>query len=172
MQIESQRIILRPWKETDVDELATLANNRKIADNLRDGFPFPYELENARDFVQMAINAKRDLLFAVETEGRLAGGCGIMFKTDVYRKNVEIGYWLGEPFWGKGYATEMICGLRDYIFSKLDIVRIYAEPYADNIGSRRALEKAGFNCEAVFKNNVFKNNVLKDSCIYSILQEK
>jgi RimJ/RimL family protein N-acetyltransferase len=90
-------------------------------------------------------------------DNHLAGSIGIISKTDIYRKNAEIGYFLGEEFWGKGIATRAIRAATSYAFSTFDIVRIYAEPFCDNPGSRRALEKAGFIHEATFKKNVIKN---------------
>jgi len=92
-------------------------------------------------------------------------------KEDIYRKNIEIGYFLTEELWGKGIITNAIKAITDYAFSKFDIIRVYAEPFADNPGSRRALEKAGFRCEALFRRNVIKNGMIKDSCIYSVLKE-
>lgn len=84
---------------------------------------------------------------------------------------MEIGYWLAEPFWGKGIITEVIRKFASHLWLSYDIRRIYAEPFANNAGSRRALEKAGFRCEAVFRQNVIKNGEYLDSCIYSVLKE-
>ena len=78
---------------------------------------------------------------------------------------------MSEEFWGKGIAARSIKAATTYAFRDFDIVRIYAEPFSDNTGSRRALEKAGFRLEATLKNNVIKNGIIKDSCIYSILRE-
>ena len=93
-------------------------------------------------------------------------------RSDIYRKNFEIGYFLSESYWGKGIATKAIKAATSYAFRDFDIVRIYAEPFSDNTGSRRALEKAGFRLEATLKNNVIKNGIIKDSCIYSVLREE
>jgi ribosomal-protein-alanine N-acetyltransferase len=84
---------------------------------------------------------------------------------------MEIGYFLDEAYWGKGIVTKAVKAATAFAFSKFDIVRVYAEAFADNPGSRKVLEKAGFKCEAVLKNYIVKNGVIKDSCIYSVLKE-
>ena len=109
--------------------------------------------------------------FAIEVDKQLVGSIGIVTKTDIYRKNFEIGYFLAEEHWGKGIATRAIKAATSYAFKNFDIVRVYAEPFSDNTGSRKALEKAGFILEATLKNNVIKNGIIKDSCIYSVLKE-
>jgi ribosomal-protein-alanine N-acetyltransferase len=172
MEIIFEGVILRPWSIKDAETLAAIANNKIIADNLRDGFPNPYSLSDANTWLNSVIPINEPpRYFAVLYENILTGSIGIVTKEDIYRKNVEIGYFLAEEYWGKNIMTKAVKAVTAYAFSKFDIVRVYAEPYADNPGSRRVLEKAGFRCEAVFKNNVIKNGVIKDSCIYSVLRE-
>jgi [ribosomal protein S5]-alanine N-acetyltransferase len=101
----------------------------------------------------------------------VVGSIGIVSKTDIYRKNVEIGFFISEKFWGKGIATRAIKAAVSYAFREFDIVRVYAEVFSDNIGSRRALEKAGLKLEALLKKSIIKNGIIKDSCIYSVLRE-
>jgi RimJ/RimL family protein N-acetyltransferase len=109
--------------------------------------------------------------FAITVDKALVGSIGLVVKTDIYRKNFEIGYFLAEEHWGKGIATRAIKAATSYAFKDFDIVRVYAEPFSDNPGSRRALEKAGFILEATLRRNVIKNGIIKDSCIYSVLKE-
>ena len=173
MEIHSEDIILRPWSLNDASQLASIANNKNIADNLRDGFPFPYSIDNARSWLNMII-AQNDppRFFAITGVEGIIGSIGLVSKTDIYRKNMEIGYFLGEEFWGRGIATSAIKAVTSYAFSDFDIIRVYAEPFTDNQGSRRALEKAGFKLEATLRSNVIKNGIIKDSCIYSVLKEE
>jgi [ribosomal protein S5]-alanine N-acetyltransferase len=163
---------LRPWNNSDIPSLLRYANNKAIADNLRDGFSNPYTLEDARRFLEMA-NAgdSRMLILAIDSRGEAIGSVGATMKQDVYRKNIEIGYWLAEPFWGRGIMTAVIRKFAFHLWLSYDVRRIYAEPFTNNSASRKALEKAGFTCEAVFKQNVIKNGVYLDSCIYSVLRE-
>ena len=172
MEIIFEGVILRPWSLKDADRLAVIANNRNIADNLRDGFPFPYSLSDAHAWLNSVIPINDPpKFFAISSDNHLVGSIGIVTKEDIYRKNVEIGYFLAEEYWGKGIISKAVKAATAYAFSSFDIIRVYAEPFADNPGSIRVLEKAGFNCDAVFKKNVIKNGIIKDSCIYSVLRE-
>lgn len=173
MEILFEGISLRPWSIADASSLATIADSRKIAENLRDGFPNPYSLQDARNWLGMILPENHPpRFFAIVTDKKVVGSIGIVTKGDIYRKNCEIGYYIGEEYWGKGIATKAIKAATSYAFKTFDIVRVYAEPFADNTGSRRALEKAGYICEATLRKNVVKNGIVKDSCIYGILREE
>jgi RimJ/RimL family protein N-acetyltransferase len=172
MEIFFEGIILRPWELGDAAKLALIADNKKIADNLRDGLPSPYSMKDAFDWLNLILpenNPPR--FFAITIDKQVVGSIGIVSKTDIYRKNFEIGFFISEDWWGKGIATRAIKCATAYAFRDFDIVRVYAEVFADNPGSRRALEKVGFILEATLKKNIFKNGIIKDSCIYSVLKE-
>ena len=136
--------ILRTWHKSDIDSVAKYANNKKIADNLRNAFPWPYTYEDARGYVTSCIEAgeTRQCTRAIDVDGEAVGSIGIFLEEDVYCKNAEIGYWLAEPFWGRGIMSAAIRQLTEDAFEHYDLARIHAEPFAHNQGSRRALEKA------------------------------
>lgn len=162
---------LRNWQPDDAPSIVKYANNKKIADNLRDGFPHPYTLEDAESYIQnLGADSDARICRAIEISGETVGSIGVFLKEDVYRKSAEIGYWLGEPFWGQGIITDAIRLMCGMAFQKFDIVRIYAEPYAYNTGSRRALEKTGFVLEGILKKSVCKNGKIHDSCIYALVK--
>jgi [ribosomal protein S5]-alanine N-acetyltransferase len=172
MEIRFEGIILRPWTISDAADLAEIANNRNIADNLRDLFPFPYSVKDARKWLKMIIPVNiPPKNFAITIDKELVGSIGVVPKDDIYRKNVEIGYFLSEERWGQGITSKAIRAVTSYAFNEFDIVRVYAEPFADNVQSRRVLEKAGFTLEATLRRYVIKNGIIKDSCIYSVLKE-
>ena len=172
MEIFFEGIVLRPWSVRDAPQLALIADNKNIADNLRDGFPYPYSLYDAKNWLNMILPENvPPRFFAITADKCLVGSIGIVSKTDIYRKNFEIGYFLSEEYWGRGIATKAIKAATSYAFKDFDIVRVYAEPFAENTGSRKALEKAGFILEATLKRNVIKNGIIRDSCIYSVLKE-
>lgn len=171
MRIEWEDIILRPWEEKDAERLAQIANNKKIYDNLRDYFPHPYTLGDAKTYIESLSDNEKILIFAIEYEGVLVGNIGAFFQSDVYQKNAEIGYFLAEEFWRKGIMTKAIRAITSYVFENYDIIRIYAEPFFRNSGSRRSLEKSGFQHEATLKQNIVKNGLLEDGCIYALLKE-
>jgi [ribosomal protein S5]-alanine N-acetyltransferase len=173
MEILFEGIVLRPWELSDAAELALIADNKKIADNLRDDLPSPYSIKDAYDWLNLIMRENNPpRFFAVTIDKQVVGNLGIVTKTNIYRKNVEIGFFISEKFWGKGIATKAIRASVSYTFETFDIVRIYAEVFSDNMASRRALEKAGLKLEATIHQNIIKNGIIKDSCIYSVLREE
>ena len=172
MKIESGDIVLKAWEISWAKELSIIANNKRISDNLRDGFPHPYTQDDAINWITGTVLINDPVrFFAIFYKNSLAGSIGLVLKEDIYRKNGEIGYFLDQNLWGRGIISNAIKMITTYGFKTFDLVRIYAEPFEDNTGSRRALEKAGFKYEALFVKNVIKNGVLKNSCIYSVLKE-
>ncbi len=166
--------ILRPWGQpNDAEDVAFFANNPRIARNLRDVFPYPYALSDARTFIQSCVEKEGagQLCRAIAVDGRAVGSVAVFAGSDVYRKSAELGYWLAEPYWGNGIMPEAVRRLCAEAFDVLDVVRIYAEPYVTNSASRRVLEKAGFALEGILKSSVYKNDRLIDSCIYALLRD-
>jgi ribosomal-protein-alanine N-acetyltransferase len=163
---------LKKWELGDAESVAQYANNINIADFLRNGFPLPYTAADAVSYIHgYESDTPERICRAIAVDGLASGSIGVFVREDVYAKSAEIGYWLGEPFWNKGVMTSAIRQMCSLAFERLPIVRIYAEPFAHNPGSCRALEKAGFTLEGVLKNSIFKNNRIYDSCIYALLKE-
>lgn len=159
--------ILRKWQKGDEASLTENANNPKIWTNVRDYFPSPYTLTDAYEWINFVQNEKCH--FAIEVGGKAVGGIGVIFQQDVARSNVEIGYWLGEAYWGKGIASAAVAQMVEYVFSTYpEIHRIFAGVFQYNTASMRVLEKAGFEQEAVLKEAVIKNNQLWDEHIFAI----
>lgn len=165
---------LRPWRRSDAEAAASAANNPSIAANLRNVFPSPYTLADAEWYIGdcIAQGEERQLSRAIMIEGKAAGSIGVFVKDDVYEKSAELGYWLAEPYWGRGVMTEAVGQLCREAFKRFDILRIFAEPFADNLGSRKVLEKAGFTCEGTMRNGVFKNDRVHSYCMYALLREE
>lgn len=164
--------ILRKWQWEDAAAIAAYADNEKIAQNLRDVFPHPYSLADAQAYVDSCVNGDEDrqLCRAIVVDGRAAGSIGLFRGSDVYQKSAELGYWLAEEFWGQGIMTEAVRQLCEEGFGRWDIVRIYAEPFAHNAGSRRVLEKARFSLEGVMRRGVYKRGRVCDFCVYALLR--
>ena len=159
---------LRPWTINDLDSLVKYANNNKIADNMTDQFPHPYSMEDGKKWISIAGVGEPKNFMAIEINGEAVGGIGIHPEADVYRKNAEMGYWLAEPFWGKGVIPGAIKQMVDYAFKNFDIDRIYARPFVTNKASQRVLEKSGFILEAKFEKVVIKHGVSLDQLVYAI----
>lgn len=162
---------LRHWRIEDAKDIAETLNNRKVLDNLRDGIPFPYTVKDAEEFITAMIHADpmETFPFAITVEDKAIGSIGAFRQSNIHFRTAEIGYYLGEPYWGKGYGTCAVTQLCEYIFQHTDIIRLYAEPFADNIGSSRILEKCGFELEGILRKNAVKNGVVVDMKMYSIL---
>ena len=162
--------ILRKWRLSDAADLATVLNNEKILNNLRDGLPFPYTEQDARDYIITMLSSDENSTFAyaITIDGRAVGSIGAFRQGNIHRQTAELGYYLAEEYWGRGIMTEAIRQLCAMIFDTTDILRIYAEPFTYNTGSRRVLEKAGFCYEGTMKNNAVKNGKVLDMALYSL----
>jgi len=165
----SKNYTLRHWKIGDEKTLAENANNYKIWKNLKGIFPHPYTLTDAYEWIKIA--ATFPATFAIEVKGKAIGGIGILLKDDIYRKNAEIGYWIGEDYWGQGIVSSAINEVVDFTFSYYDVFRIYAGVFEYNLASMRVLEKAGFQREAILKKSLFKENELFDEHIFVKFRE-
>ncbi len=156
------RIILRPWQKEDAQQLAAIANNRNIWNNVRDSFPSPYTVMDALQWINKESTTQPLTNFAVVYEGKLAGSMGIILEKDVYSNCVEIGYFIGEIFWGKGIATMAISRLCSYIDKQFEPTRIMARVFEHNKASMKVLEKNGFHLEGVQQKAAVKNNMVLD----------
>ena len=157
---------IRPWKPEDAGALASICNNKNIWLNVRDTFPYPYTVKNAVEWIGFSMNQHPTKNMAVVHNGNIAGSIGVMPKEDVYRKSIEIGYFLGEQYWGQGIATTAVGLLLKYIESQFDIIRIYAEVFGHNRASMRVLEKNGFHLEGIREKAVIKNNEILDDYVW------
>lgn len=159
---------LRPWSTADLASLVRYANNSNIAKNMTDQFPFPYTESNGRTFIEFASKGDPIRIFAIDIDGQAAGGIGIHPQDDIQRKNAELGYWLAEPFWGRGIISDAIKQVVKIAFDTFDIDRIFARPFGTNIASQRVLEKNNFRLEGRFEKTLIKDGVLLDELVYAI----
>lgn len=162
------QITLRSWHLDDVDDLVTLANNQNIAKFMADVFPHPYTIENGKTFIGFATSNPNSKIFAIIVDGKPVGSIGLHLQTDILRKNAEIGYWLGEAYWGKGIIAKAIPQIIDYGFNNMDIVRIFARIFGTNVASQKVVEKCGFILEGKYEKTLFKNGEYLDELIYAI----
>lgn len=159
-------ISLRPWQREDAQALAVIANSRSIWNNLRDHLPHPYTVMDAMQWIAYCKEQDPAVNFAVVYNGQVAGSIGCVPQNDVYRKSMEIGYFIGENFKGKGIATEAVRILLEYIQQRFDVMRVYAEVFAHNKTSMRVLQKNGFYLEGIRRKSVIKNNVVLDDYVW------
>ncbi len=159
---------LRPWSIDDLESLVKYGNNKNIANFMMDRFPHPYTIENGKQFIEFASKHKPLHMFAIEINGEACGGIGLHPQEDIHCKNAELGYWLGEPFWGNGIITKAIVEMVDYGFRNFDVTRIFAKPFGNNLASQKVLEKAGFKFEARFEKTFYKNDEYLDELVYAM----
>ena len=110
MELTLKTCAVRSWRTSDAESLLRHANNRNIWLNLRDAFPHPYTKHDARAYIRSVRDRSPETTFAIAVDDEAVGSIGFVLRSDVERVSAEIGYWLAEPFWGRGIATE--AGLR------------------------------------------------------------
>jgi len=168
-RLATARLVLRPWQPGDEDALVRYADNPNVAQHLRDTFPHPYTRTAAERWV--AYNASLHgptLDFAITLDGEAVGGIGLLRKQDIFRCGLELGYWLGEPFWGRGLIPEAIVAIVDYAFATFpEVTVVQARHVISNPASGRVLEKAGFQLEGRLRDAAVKRGVVSDLLVYS-----
>lgn len=163
--------LLRAWQVDDAASLVRHANNVSVARNLRDGFPHPYTMKDAKQWLEMIISNHSDLVLAIEVDGEAAGGIGLHAQKDVYRFNAELGYWLSEKYWGRSIVSDAVGWIVDHAFAHTRWLRIFSTIYEHNLASMRVLEKNGFVREAIHKKAVVKEGKIMDEHLFSLLRE-
>lgn len=159
--------VVRDWTTDDHDALVRHANSRNVWIHLRDRFPHPYTDTHAHEFLAHVAQQTPATAWAIEVDGAAAGGIGIVQSTDVERVSAEIGYWLGEPFWGRGIMTDVLRAVTAETFARSELQRIFALPFAHNHGSVRVLEKAGYVLEGRMRQSAIKEGVICDQLMYA-----
>lgn len=162
---------VRSWEWRDRDAIVRHANNRNVSINLRDQFPYPYTTTDAHDWLDMVIERKPETNFAIAVAGEAVGGIGFTLQPDVSRRSAEVGYWLGESFWGRGIATEALKAVTDYAFTNYDLSRIFAHVFDWNRASTRVLEKAGYTFEGRLRKSATKEGQTIDQLMYAVIRD-
>lgn len=167
------KISVREWRKSDATSLAAALSNKKILDNLRDGPPYPYTEKDAEEYISSVLNSDPNdtFAYAIEVDGKAVGSIGAFRQGNIHRHTAELGYYLAEEYWGKGIMTSAVKQLCEKLFAETDIIRIFAEPFSYNTGSRRVLEKAGFKLEGIMKNNAVKNGKVIDMALYAYTKD-
>ncbi|BDZ68409.1 GNAT family N-acetyltransferase [Methanobacterium ferruginis] len=171
MRIECETCVLRRWKTSDLEDLVENANNYHIAINMRDLFPSPYTLEDGKNWLEITSCEEKNCFLAITVNNHAVGGIGLTLGEDIERISAELGYWLGEKYWGKGITSSAIKGIVNYGFNELGLERIFAKPLEYNTASRRVLEKNGFQLEGIMKKSVIKEGKIYNQALYALTRE-
>ena len=158
---------------SDAGNLAQMLNNQNILNNLRDGLAYPYTEKDAEEYIEAMLSSDRTktFAFAITVNDKVVGSIGVFRCDNIHFRTAEMGYYIGEPYWGKGLGTSAVKQVCSYIFQNTDIIRIFAEPFAYNTASCRILEKAGFQFEGILRSNAVKNGKIIDMKMYSRIKE-
>ncbi len=158
--------------QSDAEKLALLANNKNIWDMVRNSMPYPYSISDAEYFINLTLKETIPGTFAIRYKHQLCGVIGLVVQEDVYRKSAELGYWVGEEYWGKGIATEAVKLVLHYGFNNLNLIRIQAGVYEHNTSSMRVLIKNGFEKEGVLRKAVIKNDRILNEYRFAKLRSR
>jgi len=160
---------VRSWELADVASLARHANSRRVWQNLRDRFPHPYTTSDAVAFIRRIRGSRPETSFAIAVNGEAVGGIGFMLHQDVERVSAEIGYWLGEAYWGRGICPDALRAVTAYAIEQHGLTRIFAVPFAHNTASCRVLEKAHYTLEGYLRRSAIKEGRICDQKLYAFI---
>ena len=169
MNLSLESSTVRSWETTDVASLVTHGDNRNIWINLRDRFPHPYTARDGREFIRAARKMRPETFFAIAVGGQAVGAIGFVLQSDVERVSAEVGYWLGESFWGRGIATEALIAITRHGIERHGLTRLFAAPFAYNTASCRVLEKAGYVLEGTLRRSAIKDGRIVDQLQYAFV---
>jgi RimJ/RimL family protein N-acetyltransferase len=167
MNLDCGKCIVRDWRLADRATLLQLADNRRVWINLSHRFPHPYTDSDADFWFVLLAKMAPPTHWAIEVDGAAVGGIGLDRGEGIYNKSARFGYWLGEPFWGRGIMSAAVRATADFALSQLDFVRLEAPVFEWNPASMRVLEKCGFVREGVLRKSVVKDGKIIDAVIYA-----
>lgn len=170
MELQGGVCLLRAWRESDAAPIARHANDRDVWLNLRDRFPHPYTAADALAYIRSVASQTPTLSFAVVVGDDPAGGVGLRLGEDIERCSAEIGYWLGRAYWGRGIMRAAVRAVTHYGFTSLDLLRVFALPFTENVASVRVLEKAGYTREGLLRSSAIKAGQVRDQYVYAAVR--
>lgn len=167
MRLDCGLCVVRDWSSIDNGCLVRAANNRSVWRNLTHRFPHPYTEADVDSWFALLAKTAIPTHWAIEVGGEAGGGIGFEFGEGTHAKSGHFGYWLGQPYWGRGIMTTAVRATADYIFAQFDVVRLEAPVFEWNPASMRVLEKCGFTREGVLRRSVVKDGQLIDAVLYA-----
>ena len=175
MTIETERLILRPWRETDAAALFRYASDPDIGPIA--GWPPHTSVENSLEIIRTVFAAPEVYAVVLKETGEPVGCCGLMFSdslhsADMGEREAEIGYWIGRPFWGQGLIPEAVRELLRYCFEDKGAQRVWCSHYAGNEKSKRVIEKCGFSYQLTCERPALVDDALRPTLFYALTKEK
>lgn len=142
IEIHTQRLRLRPPEPQDAAPITALISEKDIVWNLGRA-PYPYAEQDAVDWIEKAASDRTEgaeYAMVIERGGKVIGSCGV----SPHFNQWELGYWVGKPYWGRGFVTEAACGVMEWAMQTQSAIRFMAGHYTDNPASGSVLKKLGF----------------------------
>ena len=170
MRLDCGTCFVRRWSAADQPSLVRFANNREVWRNLTHRFPHPYTAADADFWLSKLADNPAATNWAIEVDGLAVGGIGMEPGEGVFARNARFGYWLGEPYWGRGIATAAVRGTVDFFFGQSAVQRLEAPVFEWNPASMRVLEKCGFIREGVLRRSIEKDGQIIDAVLYARLR--
>ncbi len=169
ISIDCDLCVIRSWQRGDEHTLPQHASNRDIWLNLRDRFPYPYTQADAQQWVDHVVGAYPETTFAIAIGGEAVGGIGVVLHDDIERCSAEVGYWLAQPYWGRGILTAALKAFTRYAVDEFALTRLYAVPFLRNSVSIKVLEKAGYHREGIMRRSAIKDGQVLDQALYAYI---
>lgn len=171
--LNAERIVLRTFKEEDAARIQELANNKEVASII--GLPHPYELAHAKEWIDIQpglIEEGTEYPLAIYSKDYEAIIGTICIRVDKKNNQGELGYWMGRPYWGHGFATEAVKRMIDFGFSDLGLNKVWAAAITRNEGSMKVLKKAGMKQEGILRENRYVSGTYEDAAVYGVLRRE
>jgi [ribosomal protein S5]-alanine N-acetyltransferase len=167
--LESSRLKSRKLKAGDSQSLQINANNELVWRNLFDGFPSPYTLADALAWcTDVAHDPKMGYVWGIEIDGQVVGCISVMPDAGWLRCNAELGYWIGQEYWGQGITPEALRLVMGWAEMHLkEVTRFYAPVFSWNTASQKVLQKNGFVQEAVMQRSAIKAGQVIDRIVWA-----
>lgn len=170
MQLTTDRLILREMKLSDIDRFDPMANSDFVLKYL---CMYKMDREQSLEYIKQMIEKKHDLAVAFKDTDEIIGK--VHFDNDPLRydvNSVDVAYWLGEEYTGKGYMTEAMTAFIDYLFHEKGYDIITAQALAPNTASQSLLKRLGFTQEGYLRKALKYNDVIYDGVVFSLLKEE
>jgi ribosomal-protein-alanine N-acetyltransferase len=172
--LDTERLVMRAFRLADVDAVAGLANDEEVARNTLN-IPYPYARDDAVAWITShaeQLERREAVTYAITERGldRVVGAVGLILELD--HERAELGYWLGRPYWGRGYATEAARAVVRWGFEAFDLHRVHASHFPRNPASGRVLAKLGMRHEGRLREHVVKWGEHLDLVRYGVLRDE
>ena len=174
MQLTTERLILRPWAETDAEDLYRYAKDDRVGPIA--GWPPHSSVDNSAEIIRTVFSAPETYAVCLKEDNRAIGSIGLLIGArsdkEIPDTEGEIGYWIGRPFWGQGLIPEAVRELLRYCFEDKGAQRVWCSHYAGNEKSKRVIEKCGFSYQLTCERPALVDDALRPTLFYALTKEK